>query len=597
MAMQIEYAFLSVPGPVREVNEDSTAFSLPTALDESRARGAAIILADGVGGHDAGEIASKLACDAAMERFQHAEPGTTPNGLIFQMIAAANKAVYDRRMAQNSNMASTLSITVFRNDEVTVGHVGDCRVYLIAGGRIRRVTNDHSYSGVQLKLGLITVDEARLSELRSVLTRCIGKDPVVRVDYHNLRVNRGDVVVQCCDGLHCFVSEQEIFAAVTKHPPQQACQMLVDLAIAHGGDDNLSIQIARVTDVERMSYYRGLPIYQKVPDLSMGTEVQTGQILDDRFVITDVIARSGMGTIFKATDIKADRTVALKVPFMHLESDPQFFSRFQREEEIGKRLHHPYILNIDDSVEKKSRPYIVMEYLEGQTLGHLMQSMRPIPVPDALRIASRICEALYYMHEHDVVHRDLKPDNVMICNDGSIRIMDFGIAKVEGARRLTFGSFQPAMGTPDYMAPEQVRGRRGDARTDIYSLGAILYEMVTGAVPFEGATPLLIMNARLTGDPIAPRRRLETTSPQVEEIILRAMQREPANRYPTALAMKADLDKPDSVSVTGLANRLQSPAPWKSRLRTWRIILLAVGVPLAVALFLFLRRHIHLNWQ
>ena len=142
---------------------------------------------------------------------------------------------------------------------------------------------------------------------------------------------------------------------------------------------------------------------------------------------------------------------------------------------------------LDDDVNK-SRPYIVMEFLEGQTLGHLMHSIRPMPEHDALKIASRICEALHYMHEHEVVHRDLKPDNIMICNDGSIRIMDFGIAKFEGQRRLTFGGFTPAMGTPDYMAPEQVKGKRGDARTDIYSLGAILYEMVTGSSPSKGPT-------------------------------------------------------------------------------------------------------------
>src|SRR5947209_17998503 len=135
-----------------------------------------------------------------------------------------------------------------------------------------------------------------------------------------------------------------------------------------------------------------------------------------------------------------------------------------------------------------------MEYLEGQTLRQLMRGVRPLPVDDALRIAGRVCEALDYMHKHDVVHRDLKPENIMLCNDGSLRIMDFGIAKAAGMRRLTFTGFSQAMGTPDYMAPEQVKGKRGDARTDIYSLGAMLYEMVTGSAPFEGANPYLIVH-------------------------------------------------------------------------------------------------------
>jgi serine/threonine-protein kinase len=199
------------------------------------------------------------------------------------------------------------------------------------------------------------------------------------------------------------------------------------------------------------------------------------------------------------------------------------------------------------------------------------------------------------MHTHDVVHRDLKPENIMICNDGSIRIMDFGIAKYEGMRRLTFGGFTPAMGTPDYMAPEQVKGKRGDARTDIYSLGAILYEMVTGAVPFEGANPFLIMNARLTGDPEAPRKKNPNLSPQVEEIILKAMACPPQDRYQTVHDLKQDLDHPDQVHVTGRAMRLQAPAPWKSRWRSMRVGVLAAAIPAVVILVFFLARH--LSWK
>jgi serine/threonine-protein kinase len=281
---------------------------------------------------------------------------------------------------------------------------------------------------------------------------------------------------------------------------------------------------------------------------------------------------------------------------MQFESDPGFFQRFQREQAIGKALQHPYILRmIEDESLSKSRPYIVMEYLEGQTLGHLIHTIRPIPEPDALKIASRICEALHYMHEHEVVHRDLKPDNIMICNDGSIRIMDFGIAKFEGQRRLTFGGFTPAMGTPDYMAPEQVKGKRGDARTDIYSLGAILYEMVTGSVPFEGPNPFIIMNSRLSGDPIAPRKRYDKISPQVEEIILHAMARNPQDRYPNALAMKQDLDHPQDVQLTGRVDRLVVPNPISGNLKRYRLVAICVAVPIIVFLVAFLATH--LQWK
>jgi serine/threonine-protein kinase len=227
-----------------------------------------------------------------------------------------------------------------------------------------------------------------------------------------------------------------------------------------------------------------------------------------------------------------------------------------------------------------------MEYLEGQTLSELLRSVRPLPEPDAVKIASRICEALDYLHQRGVVHRDLKPQNIMLCNDGTIRIMDFGIARAQGARRLTFVGFTPAMGTPDNMAPEQVRGSRGDQKTDIYSLGAILYEMTSGEPPFGGDSAYVIMNARVTGDPAAPRKLNPKLTPVLEEVILHAMERDPKRRYQSAGEMKRELDDYEVVEITGRCSRLQAPQIWKSR---FRMVPMIVGfVLLQVILFLLL---------
>jgi len=199
-----------------------------------------------------------------------------------------------------------------------------------------------------------------------------------------------------------------------------------------------------------------------------------------------------------------------------------------------------------------------------------------------VQIASRICDALAYMHENKIVHRDLKPQNVMICKDGSLRIMDFGIAKSMEARRLTFAGLTSTMGTPDYMAPEQVKGRRGDARTDIYSLGAMLYEMTTGHVPFEGPNPFIVMNSRLTGDPMAPRKRNPEIPPAIEEIILHAMEREPNRRYSSAAEMKAELDNPSSVVITERHHHLRMPKMWKTHWHGMRTAVLSVVITLGV---------------
>jgi serine/threonine protein kinase len=293
--------------------------------------------------------------------------------------------------------------------------------------------------------------------------------------------------------------------------------------------------------------------------------------------------------VLKAIDLKTGRPVALKVPLPSLEGDPAAFSRFQREAEIGRRLDHPGILKIIDVDDnEKSRPYLVMEFLEGQTLEKLMQRMRPLPEGDALRIVSQILDALDYLHRQGVVHRDLKPQNIMICNDGSVRIMDFGIAKAAESRRITFGGFSPTMGTPDYMAPEQVKGQRGDKQTDIYSVGAILYEMVTGRVPFEGQNAYIVMNARLIGDPVAPLTYNSKIRPEVEEIILHAMARDPADRYRSAAEMKAEVDAPETVIVTGRASRLTAPVQWKRRWRVARVVLLSALLPIVLFFLFFL---------
>ena len=591
--MELTYAELSSPGPARENNEDFVGFWQPETLEEKRSRGAVAVLADGVGGMQRGEVASRLSVETALKTFREAPEGKTPHQLLTQMFNAANLAIYDKGMEDHgkSRMATTLAIVVLRDNEIVVGNVGDSRVYLVRKAECKQLSTDHTYIGMQQKFGLISEQDAKTSENRSILTRSVGHEPVIRVDVESTTVFKGDRVVLCSDGLYAYVADSEIADIVSRLSPAQACRQLVALAEQRGTDDNLSVQVLQINEVEKMAYYRGVPMYQESSDPTTSYELRPGQTLDGRFLITETISRSGMATIFKASDLKTKETVALKVPFMEFESDPGFYSRFQREEEIGARLDHPYILKfIPVNEEERSRPYIVTEYLHGYTLAHLLNSISPMPEKDAIILAGRVCEALAYMHEHGVIHRDLKPQNIMICYNGTIRIMDFGIAKAAEGRRITFTGFTPAVGTPDYMAPEQVKGKRGDVRTDIYSLGAILYEMAVGVKPFEGENENLfvIMNARVSGDPVAPRKRNPKVSPQVEEIILHAMERDPGKRYPTAAAMKADLDNPGGVQLTGRCDRLQLPAPWESGWKKTRWIVLALSVGLIVFLLLVL---------
>jgi serine/threonine protein kinase len=276
-------------------------------------------------------------------------------------------------------------------------------------------------------------------------------------------------------------------------------------------------------------------------------EVRPGDRLD-QYRIDSLVARGGMASIFRALDISGGRTVAIKVPHPEMESDPLFYDRFHREADIGRKLSHPGVVKILPG-EEQSRVYIAMEWIEGQPLRQILDAEKKLPIDRAVRMVLRVCEALGYIHENGVVHRDLKPDNIMVDADDRIKLIDFGIAREAGARRLTYARLTKALGTPDYVAPEQVRNKRGDARCDLYAAGVMLFEMLAGELPFQGPNPITAMNQRLVADPIAVRSIEAAVSPQLEEIVHRALERDPQHRYQSAKEFAHDLLHQDEIIV------------------------------------------------
>jgi len=324
-------------------------------------------------------------------------------------------------------------------------------------------------------------------------------------------------------------------------------------------------------------------------------ELPAGYLLDGRFLIQEPIGRSGMATIYRARDRAGDdRSVAVKVPLKKIEVDPVSFGRFEREARIGQALDDPRLLKFLRVAGPRSRPYIVTEFVDGCTLAYVIHRTRPLPERDALRIASVACGALGHMHARGIIHRDLKPANIMIRRDRTLCLMDFGLAAEIDARVRILAGLTPLFGTPEYMAPEQVRNKRNDARTDIYSLGVILFQMLTGVLPFQNDDPWVAAQLRVTGDPVAPRSLNPAITPQAEEIVLRAMRRRPADRYQSVAEFQADLDAPERVHVTGLSGRLQAPK-WRLSLQGTPLLsgaLIGIGALAAlVALFLILSRH------
>ena len=337
-----------------------------------------------------------------------------------------------------------------------------------------------------------------------------------------------------------------------------------------------------------------LPEREGLPD-PIEKEMTPGDVLDGRFVIREVVGRSQMATVYRADDTQqGGASVAIKMPLMRIESDPVSFGRFQREERIGSTLRDPLLLRFMPAPEHRSRPYIVMEFLDGCSLAYVLHRTRKLPEADALRVASVICQALRHVHGRRIVHRDLKPGNVMICRDQRLCLMDFGLAAEADTGFSILAGLTPLFGTPEYMAPEQVRNKANDERTDIYSLGVILYQMLTGVLPFQAEDPWSAAQLRVSGDPAAPRTFDPQITPQAEEIVLRAMRRDPSERYQTVDAFRADLDAPGRVHVTGLSSRLKAPQ-WRLSLQGTPIlsgILIGVVSLLSmVGLFFVLMRH------
>jgi eukaryotic-like serine/threonine-protein kinase len=301
-------------------------------------------------------------------------------------------------------------------------------------------------------------------------------------------------------------------------------------------------------------------------------DVAVGDVLD-QYRITALIARGVTASIFKAVDPRSGVTVTLKVPHLAYGGDPVFHAHFQREGQIGRRLDHPRILKVLPP-ETQSRVYIVTEYVDGVPLRSLLRPGQPLETRQALDIARQIAAALIYLHGEQVVHRDLKPENILITRDGGIKILDFGIALDHPGRGFTWLGSTP-MGTPDYMAPEQARGLRGDARSDICALGVILYEMLTGALPYPGDGPFDVMQCKLGSDPIPPTRFRPNLDPKLEEIVLHAIERSPKQRTATAADLLADLQNPARVRPTGRGARLRPRTLREQLVR--RIAVLVVG--------------------
>ncbi|MGA7343213.1 MAG: serine/threonine-protein kinase [Terracidiphilus sp.] len=306
----------------------------------------------------------------------------------------------------------------------------------------------------------------------------------------------------------------------------------------------------------------------------------------DAYRIEAPVSRSRISTVYRATDLRDDRIVALKVPDPEMETDPFLLERFRRAAEIGEKFGHHGVMRVFSEVER-SRVYMVMEWCEGVPLRQIMNAGM-FAQERAIRVTSAVLGALQYLHDNGVVHRALTPESIMVDEHDKIKLIDFGMASDATSRRLTYTNLADELGTADYIAPEQVSGKRGDSRCDIYAMGVILYEMLTGKLPFTGSSPAEVMKARLQNSPIPPSIALPSISPHLQEVLYRALEKDPKKRYARAHEFAHDLQHLSQVGVE-VRPELHSWQSEKAHLpRTILLYLLLLFVPVAILIVMAL---------
>lgn len=554
----------------KRANQDFHGARVPREPQLST-KGVAAALADGISSSEVSHLASRTAVNGFLADYFCTSEVWSVKHSVQRVLWATNSWLHAQtrqsrdRDDRDKGYVCTFSALVIKSATAHLFHVGDARIYRLRGGLLEQLTEDHRHW---------------VSSEESYLGRALGIDRQLEIDYLALAVEQGDVFVLATDGVHEHVPDGAIVQAIERHAQDLdgAAKRIVEDALARGSEDNLTIQILRVDSLPE----RGASEVQlQLTELPFPPPLNA-RVAFDGFRIVRPLHVSHRSHAWLAVDGDSGERVVIKTPSVDQHGDAAYLERFLLEEWIARRIDSPHVAKPCSLTRRRNYQYIAMEYIEGQTLAQWMRD-HPKPQLAAVRsIVAQIGKGLQAFHRLEMLHQDLRPENIMIDATGTVKIIDFGSTRVAGlAESDAAAGPAPILGTEQYSAPEYFLGENGSARSDIFSLGVIAYQMLTGRLPY-GA---LVSRSRTRGAQrrlrYAPARSEVRPIPAwVDEAIARAVDLDPARRYQEPSEFVYDLHHPNPAFL----KKTRAPLIERDPLRFWKTVSLLLALALVALL-------------
>jgi serine/threonine protein phosphatase PrpC len=542
----------------KEVNQDFHGALIPDGSARAL-KGIAIAIADGISTSAVSRVAAESAVKSFLTDYYCTSDAWSVKTAAQRVIGATNSWLYaeTRRGPGDGDMdrgyVCTFTAMVLKARLAHIFHVGDCRVSRLSGRALEPLTEDHRVA---------------VSSRQSYLSRALGAKASVEIDYRTVPLREGDLFVLSSDGVHEHVGGDVVAGAVGTHPDDldRAARRIVEEALRAGSRDNLTVQLVRI---EAVPEGEAGEFMADAAALAPPPIPEPGTVLDG-YRILRVLHASSRSHVYRALDTQTGRGVALKVPSTELRTDADHLKRFMMEEWIARRLNSPHVLKADPQSRPRSHLYVVTEFVEGQTLAQWMID-HPDPDLEVVRgIAEQIARGLRAFHRLEMVHQDLRPQNVMIDRSGTVKLIDFGSTRVAGiVETAPEGVRDDILGTVQYTAPEYFVGGSGTPRSDLYSLGVVVYQMLTGRLPYGAAVPKMRSRQQQSSLRYIPACVLKPEVPEWLDAALRkAVHPNPLKRYEELSEFIYDLRHPNPT----LLKTRRSPLAQRNPLVFWKCV-------------------------